>query len=224
LRCLYAKADESGFKGFYFKFEGRGNFAAGDEAPWAITPSTGTIHAVGLDETGSFRIGSGVRFCNAWDFGLLYSGLQVDGNESRFGPAGSRLANLKACSPISICGSSYYSSFLRSADVRADFAYDVIDFEAGYTLNLGPANVRFVAGVRTAFLEHIVDAFYTEGSDVIAAKRIADQWGVGPRVGVEGLLPLGSSGLHLTAAGNNQHLQRICVRPHRVDSHTHNGG
>lgn len=195
----YARADESGFKGFYFKFEGRGNFAAGDEAPWAMTVSDRTIHSIGLDETGSFRIGSGVRFGNVWDFGLLYSGLQVDANKSLGLSGVYNYANLNSCS---FCNGGYYHTNLSGTEARSNFAYDVIDFEAGYTLNLGPANVRFIAGIRTAFLEHTVDAFYTEGGDTFVVKRIVDQWGVGPRVGVEGLLPLGSSGLHLTAAGN----------------------
>lgn len=193
----YARAQDSNFKGFYFKAEGRGNIAAGDEAPYAGDTRGPEIYDIGLDATGSFRVGAGIRFGSSWDIGLLYSGLKTTGKDPRIDAYPFR--NLYAINTIGTFAGPLTADF---AQARSEFTYNVVDFEAGYTLNLGRADIRLFAGVRYADTLHNVNARIYTLAGQHNFDRDVDQWGIGPRLGFEAAVPVGSGGLHLTIGGS----------------------
>jgi hypothetical protein len=198
----FAAAHESSIKGFYFKAEGRGNIFAGDDHPYAVDASNGDIFETDLDATGSFRVGAGLRVGSAWDMGILYSGLNTKASDSRVNnPATPTYVNPLMGNGFYTAPSMYGGNF-NHANAHSDFSYNVVDFEAGYTFNLGAVDLRVFGGVRYTDTNHTQTStlfLYSAGA-VFSHTREVDQWGIGPRLGIEGLVPLGSSGVFVNAA------------------------
>jgi len=197
----------AGDGGMYFKFEGRGVFSDGDEFPYAIQNDTGEVFDIELDESFAGKVGLGARFGSAWDIGVLYSGMRATGNTPAFqGAPGTAsnaifpLVNAYAYPNTCItCGTTYY----QSTDAKAEQTYHVVDFEVGYTMKLGSADVRLIAGVRYAdFLRKDTSTMGWMGTYLYVGQfsRTNDNWGIGPRLGLEFAQPLGSGGVQLTGS------------------------
>jgi hypothetical protein len=191
----YSQA-ESDFKGIYFLVEGRGNVAAGDEAPYVGDLRTTNPHDIGVDASGSQRVGAGIRFGVSWDFGVLYSGLNATGKEAPIvSPAFFNLYLLNA-------GTIFINPAIGySASATSKFSFNVVDFEAGYSLNMGGSDIRIFGGLRYANTLHSVATIFYDGITLNMEREI-EQSGIGPRLGVEAAVPIGSGGLRLVVGGS----------------------
>ncbi|MGV7222350.1 MAG: Lpg1974 family pore-forming outer membrane protein [Nitrospinales bacterium] len=192
--------------------EGRGVFSDGDEFPYAYQNGSDTLYEIGLDESFAGKVGIGARFGGAWDIGVLYSGLRSTGNTPAFrdGPLGTVATNalfpLVNAYAYPYAGSTTGATFYQGSDATSEQTYHVVDFEVGYTMQLGSADVRLIAGVRYAdFLRKDSSTMVWNNVAMTSPyvgvfSRTNDNWGIGPRLGLEFAQPLGSGGVQLTGA------------------------
>ena len=110
-----------------------------------------------MDATGSQRVGAGVKFGNSWDFGFLYSGLNATGKEDPIAESFTPLYSLFPYTFTSFNPLIPPSSW--NATATSNFSYDVIDFEAGYSLNMGRSDIRVFGGLRYANTLHNVSTY-----------------------------------------------------------------
>lgn len=210
--------------GFYVKLEGRYVISRGDETPYAVNVN-GRVHDIGLNhDDASVRYGIGYRM-GKWDFGLHYSGLKIRGNDRANG-CSLRSPRIFGCglpdpiaTPISypLIGNAIgggnlltylvgplkiYGAGFIAEDADYNTTYHVVDFEAGYTINLGQTEVRAIAGIRYAhFNQNILArgilgvAYSIDDSPVyfvynFDTSRSVSNWGIGPLLGAEVNHPL----------------------------------
>ncbi|MGV7222088.1 MAG: Lpg1974 family pore-forming outer membrane protein [Nitrospinales bacterium] len=146
-----AEAEDNG--GFYFILEGRHAFSDGDKTPWADRLLTTGPELIDTDIGGGGRIAVGFQK-GKWDFGLFYTGLHITGDRVRIHGDPDNL--------YPVLGYGGYTSGYDDATTEAQFTYHVVDFEAGYNINMGSTDVRLFAGVRYADLDQQVNStFYT---------------------------------------------------------------
>lgn len=199
-----AQEQESALKGFYFKFEGRGAISDGDEfpyaesgRPWIQGETVRRVFDIGLNPSFSGRVGAGFRLSNSWDVGLLYSGLKTSDRDPL------------AVAPLTSQGSYFYDQYFglinpglnlvfgySSVQALMEFSYNVVDFEAGYSLQLGETDVRLFGGLRFAEVKQSHQSTFAGtgagGTAYVAVlKRDMRNWGIGPRLGVEASMPVG---------------------------------
>ena len=172
--------------GWFGSAEGRYLMSFGDA-------TDASVSYAGYDYTGSLDLDDGFggeltlgyRFparSPQWDIAAAISGGWLDGDG------------------VSI--SEYYSSYSIDVELDSEMDYFVIDLEAGYNVGLGnPGHVRAFGGLRFASFDQ--DAHLSGEIDVldfshdIEADRDVDFWGIGPRVGVSGVFPLGESNFNV---------------------------
>jgi len=170
-----ARAEAEGDSGFYFMLEGRLAFPESDATPYLETvgPSSDlNVEEVDTGLGGGGRIGGAYR-TKQWDFGIFYSGLNLDGDSS-----------LSASPNVlrAILGTSTVGWY--AAEAEAEMTYHVVDFEVGYNLKLGQTDVRLFGGVRYSNFDQDVNTFFYYIPNVtIMEERDVDFLGVGPRLG-----------------------------------------
>ncbi len=169
------------------------DFGQGGRATFGLDVYGPASTEVELDDGWGGRLALGYRSSGPWDFTAAGSGGWLDGDRE----------------------SAYYyyatSTTDRVAlgltiDVEPEADYFVIDFEVGYNFQLGNPGFegRVFAGVRYANFDQdvrgVATGFYyyygfTTSDDIKASStalvtRDVDYWGVGPRIGASGAMPL----------------------------------
>lgn len=176
------RAEAQDDSGYYFILEGRFAFAEGDETP-ILESGLGRVIHIDTQDGGGGRIGGGYRFGD-WDVGLFYSGLgtsdSIPSQHSCRTTGGTYCYSYDYFFPI--LGSAYNGGYSHVKS-EASVTYHVVDFEAGYNLQLGEADVRLFAGIRFADFDQDVDTTFFEGSRRLEEKRDVDFWGAGIRLG-----------------------------------------
>lgn len=222
----FARPEDTRSKsGFYFFLEGRMAVSNGDATTFAEGVSEGLISGelfnVDTEFGGGGRAGGGYQF-GKLDVGLMYSGLRLTGNRDPLNSIGllttmSRSRYVGIVYPV--LGTEYYMymrifSGFYFTKAEAEASYHVVDFEAGYNLQLGKTDVRLFAGLRyanfdqtvntaffiyCAYCDGVRDGFYF----YLTEKRDVDFWGIGPRLGasVHRAHEKGPFGLMASASG-----------------------
>ncbi|MGE4014118.1 MAG: Lpg1974 family pore-forming outer membrane protein [Alphaproteobacteria bacterium] len=193
--------------GLWLEFEAAYQFLSGAKQPWAVRSEWSTATNLGFVESksgnaGNFRVNAGYRFTGNWDIAAAYTGLR---SKSKTGSISTPAGSVDFYNVI-----GPYRSYGYSATVEIKQRIDIADFEAGYNFKLGSrANLRAFAGVRfvnwrqdtNSQFFHNSDFTSPLGDDHAADHLEATYWGIGPRVGASGKIPIAQIGrgwLHVT--------------------------
>jgi len=188
------RAEAQDDSGFYFILEGRFAISEGDETPYAEQQISFRPEFIDPEIGGGGHAGAGYRV-GRWDFGVFYSGLFVDGDEAI---SGTQYPN--RFYPLLGYGKAVYELVSTEAEVT----YHVLDFEAGYNMKLGQADVRLFGGFRYANLDQDVNTtfIFTGTPYSMDEKRDVDFWGAGIRLGASASANImGSFGSTASASG-----------------------
>ena len=191
-----AAAGDNSSSGVSASVEGRYYFGFGDEFVHAqnliVPPTTAFTNAeVSSDRAWNGRAAIGYSFGN-WDVAALYSGIygRSSSDDVAFATPGVVPFPATLFFPNVIPPGTLIT--VTSGTATADLTYHVVDFEVGYTMQLGQgATARVSGGVRYANIENELSADYNFGVGFpLRVDRDVDYWGVGPRLGAGVHVPL----------------------------------
>jgi len=196
----YAQSYTTG-PGFYLSLEGRYMWNSGSTAK-TFAYSDGDFTGANFEPYDTSKAAAdrgfggkamlGYRFYNNWDIGFGLSGGWLKGKDKTHTYNYSRAPLELALAPNAL-----------TDHISTRLAYTTIDFEAGYNMPVGgQSNFRLFGGLRFAYfnqmakggIEHeLFNAVYYDYS----GKRKTTFAGVGPRIGANGTIGIGGSGLNL---------------------------
>ncbi|MGE0154719.1 MAG: OmpA family protein [Reyranellaceae bacterium] len=208
--------------GFYLSVEGRYIFNGTDKIsdfPFgSATLPFGPISTINnLEEKAKTGWGGkamlGYRFTSNWDVGVgLSGGWHKNGKGSNNYPLTTTFGNPPGP------GDDWVITGNAEQELKVKLDYYVGDFEAGYNWKMGNSNVRLFGGLRYANFNQkatgsvslngalltvdygptpdVVNTIGT-GSAAASVRRKSTYWGIGPRIGVNGMFGLGSGGFHI---------------------------
>ena len=150
----------------------------------------GPIAALEYRQSTAWRVNARYRFAKSpWELGASYTRLGSDDTATTLKPTNGFLFS-------TLTAPRGGSASADSAIATAKIDYTVIDLDAGYHIQPSKnVDLKLIAGLRMANVGQNMSAVYTGGSfDPIPGTFIASQQfrGLGPRVGAEGRVALGS--------------------------------
>lgn len=155
--------------------------------PGTALATSGDIERVKFDQANALRVGLNYRAPNSpWDIHGNYTTFRTEGENSATAPAGGFLFSTQS-HPLQ-------NHEAQTANADAKLKYDGGNLEVGHNLKLGKnAGLRLFGGLGVASVDRDMTVnydgiSYTQGQ----VKSSSSFTGVGPRLGVEGRLNLGS--------------------------------
>jgi len=179
---------------FWLQGEGRYLFASGTSqilaGGFAGIPEVKDHirHAWGYQLSG----GAALNNFKDWDFRLAYTGIR--GSHSQH--LSTHTANGHVPLPTAKGGFRSTSTFTKvTLDTSLKQHFDIGDFDIGHNVGLGGGNLRLFAGIRGVSFgqKSSVNLAFTNAGSPVASLNVNGQsnsWGVGPRIGASGMLPL----------------------------------
>ena len=143
------------------------------------------------------------------DVGLFYSGLNIRGEAAPYTCASAATPCIAPLAGNGISNAYTYAGLLghNYESVETETTYHVVDFEVGYSMQLGQVALRGFVGVRYADFDQNISGtghFYPgiPTNPNFSFERHVHAVGIGPRLGVEGNIPLGSTNFGLAGGIN----------------------
>jgi outer membrane protein OmpA-like peptidoglycan-associated protein len=209
--------------GFYLSVEGRYLMNAGDKSKdfWndvSLPFTIGTVSTIdqlkqrAQDGWGG-KLMLGYRFTSNWDIAIGGAGGWLDSKKKKqnYDLSTTTTIEFEEVSDIIV---NLNAEGKQSLKTKLD--YYVADFEAGYNWTMGKSNIRLFGGVRYANFNQKATSKLSISGDVVItttsgdsqvfsatgtasakSKRKTKYWGIGPRLGVNGIFALGNSGFHM---------------------------
>ncbi|MEO8560139.1 MAG: Lpg1974 family pore-forming outer membrane protein, partial [Rhodospirillales bacterium] len=191
--------------GTYLSVEGRYLWGVGDKAKNYFYDYAGGTSSYNFDPYDTSKSAAdkgfggkvmlGYRFGNNWDVGLGVGGGWLKGKDSTFSYNESRReveVDALVAAPNAL-----------TDHIKTTLNYVAVDFEAGYNMPIGGmSNFRVFGGVRFAYLSQkakgsVDHALFGSTYFDYSGQRKTTFTGVGPRIGANAVLAIGSSGFNV---------------------------